>query len=471
MTKFPPIVKRPTAAICRLFRDRRGATAVILALALSGIVGFAGLGSEIAAWYLTTRAMQGAVSSAASSAAAELAAGAVSGTVPSNDQLTHTGRAVSATFSFTNGVSNTTVTINRLTDTGTGLPSNCDARLTTVGTYGCYVEAIVQQQQPRLLSALFISADPMITMRAVARANTTAGDTGCVLALSGATVSDVTLNGSVRMQFSNCALYDNSPMQSGSLNMNNNATITASAVYDVGTPNQTSGITTTDGIFTGVNPAADPYASVTMPTGSSCNDNSNEHNPNATVNASSTGGTYVFCGNVTMDSNGTAPTFNLGAGVYIFACGSSLTMTSGTLNATGGVTLVFERACPGHNAASSPGVINVSGNANLNITAPTSGTTAGIAIFQERYPTPGLTTCNGSNCNSLGGGGTLNITGAAYFPNNPVSYSGGSGGGGASQCTQLIANTITFSGNATFNNNCSGTGVRPIASTNGTLVM
>jgi hypothetical protein len=63
----------------------------------------------------------------------------------------------------------------------------------------------------------------------------------------------------------------------------------------------------------------------------------------------------------------------------------------------------------------------------------------------------------------------LNITGAAYFPNNPVSYSGGSAGGGASQCTQLVASTVTFSGNATFNNNCTGTGVKNISYTQGLL--
>ena len=45
------------------------------------------------------------------------------------------------------------------------------------------------------------------------------------------------------------------------------------------------------------------------------------------------------------------------------------------------------------------------------------------------------------------------------------------GAGGTSQCTQLIANTITFSGGATFNNNCAGTGTQTISLTNGQLVM
>ena len=100
MPQFPLMLKRPSLAIRQLIRDRRGAAAIMLAIALSGIVGFAGLGTEVAAWYFTTRSMQGAASSAAASAAAELAAATVAGSSITGDQLTHTGRAVSATFNF-----------------------------------------------------------------------------------------------------------------------------------------------------------------------------------------------------------------------------------------------------------------------------------------------------------------------------------------------------------------------------------
>src|SRR5437764_5559758 len=109
MPKFPSILKRPLRAVRRLIHDRSGAAAIMLAIALSGIVGFAGLGTEVAAWYFTTRSMQGAASSAAASAAAELAAATVAGSSITNDQLQHTGRAVSATFNFSNGVSSTVV--------------------------------------------------------------------------------------------------------------------------------------------------------------------------------------------------------------------------------------------------------------------------------------------------------------------------------------------------------------------------
>ena len=63
----------------------------------------------------------------------------------------------------------------------------------------------------------------------------------------------------------------------------------------------------------------------------------------------------------------------------------------------------------------------------------------------------------------------MDITGAAYFPKNPVKYAGGTAAGAASQCTELIASTIEFTGNSTFNNNCTGTGTKTISYTQGWL--
>ena len=68
------------------------------------------------------------------------------------------------------------------------------------------------------------------------------------------------------------------------------------------------------------------------------------------------------------------------------------------------------------------------------------------------------------------GTGTQNVTGAVYFPKETVKYSGGASSGGA-QCTQLVADQINFTGGSTFNSNCTGTGVKDVSYTNGTLVM
>src|SRR5947199_9229143 len=89
-----------------LLGDRAGATAIALALSLSGIVGVAGLGTEAASWYLTKRTMQGAADAAASTAAAALAAG-----VPSPN-FAPAAKSIAATYDFVDGSPGTTVTVN-----------------------------------------------------------------------------------------------------------------------------------------------------------------------------------------------------------------------------------------------------------------------------------------------------------------------------------------------------------------------
>ena len=453
--------RQPPSPVVGALRDRSGATAVAVALALTAVLGFAGLGTEAAGWYYTKRNMQSAADAAAATAGANLAITLQRGGTVSSSQFTTDAQSIAAKYGFVNGTGSTAVSVEYPPSTGTHSGNNS------------YVAVNISQPQPALLSGLFLSNGPTISARAVAKGNSKAADSGCVLALNGASISDVTLNGGVNMTFSNCALYDNSPLTggNGALYMSNNASLSASAVYVVGSPNQTTGITTTDGVFSGTNPAADPYANVALPTATTCDSTQKLTNPSTTLSATGTPAIYVFCKDVEMNTNGNNPVLTINPGIYIFSCGANLGMTSGTLQATGGVTLVFSHGLPcqgGGNPPSYPGSVNIQGNANLNITAPTSGPTAGIAIFQERTTCP---SSNGSSAcsNTLAGTGTLNITGAAYFPNNPVTYSGGTAGGGASQCTQLIASTITFSGNATFNNNCTGTGTKTISYTQGWL--
>lgn len=461
MNRFRSALYPRVHCISPILADCSGATAIAIAVSLTAILGLSGLGVEASNWYFTQRNMQSAADMAATTAAANLAKRLQTGGTAPQSQLQTDGRSIAGKYGFVDGVSSTSVTVNNGPSSG---PHSGDSK---------YVEVLISQAQQPLLSGLFLSSGPTIAVRAVAKANTQATDSGCVLALNGASISDVTLNGGVNMTFSNCALYDNSPLTggNGALYMSNNATMSASAVYVSGSANQTTGITTTDGVFTGTNPAPDPYAGVALPSASTCDDTQKLTNPSGSRTPHGTPAIWVFCKDVTMDANGNNPVLTLNPGIYIFSCGANLSMTSGTINATGGVTLVFEHGLPcqgGGNPPSYPGAINVQGNANLNITAPTTGSTAGIAIFQERTTCP---TSNGSSScsNTLAGTGTLNITGVAYFPNNPVSYSGGSAGGGASQCTQLVASTVTFSGNATFNNNCTGTGVKNISYTQGLL--
>src|ERR1044071_3927321 len=79
--------RQPPSPVLAL-RDRSGATAVAVALALTAVLGFAGLGTEAAGWYYTKRNMQSAADAAAATAGANLAITLQRGGTVSSSQFT-----------------------------------------------------------------------------------------------------------------------------------------------------------------------------------------------------------------------------------------------------------------------------------------------------------------------------------------------------------------------------------------------
>ena len=88
-----------------------------------------------------------------------------------------------------------------------------------------------------------------------------------------------------------------------------------------------------------------------------------------------------------------------------------------------------------------------------NFTAPISGTYSGIAFFGDRAGSTGRTS-------TFNGGSNMTITGAVYFPTQSIAYSGGSVSG--ANCTQLVADKITVTGNAYFSSTCQNDGMANI---------
>jgi hypothetical protein len=85
--------------------------------------------------------------------------------------------------------------------------------------------------------------------------------------------------------------------------------------------------------------------------------------------------------------------------------------------------------------------VSFSNGATVTLTAPTTGTYAGIAIFQSRSAT--------SATNSILGGAAVNITGAIYLPNQALDFYGGTSS--STPCTMIVANTLTLGGAAYIN--------------------
>jgi hypothetical protein len=104
---------------------------------------------------------------------------------------------------------------------------------------------------------------------------------------------------------------------------------------------------------------------------------------------------------------------------------------------------------------------SIGSNAVVNLTAPTSGDTAGIVLFADRNMPSGTAF-------KLTGGGTQTFGGAIYVPKAALEFVGGYESGQG--CTQVIADTISFAGNSNVTLDCSGYGTKPIGSLTASLV-
>ena len=108
--------------------------------------------------------------------------------------------------------------------------------------------------------------------------------------------------------------------------------------------------------------------------------------------------------------------------------------------------------------------VSIANGGAVTLTAPTTGPTAGIAFFGDP-----VVSGNNQGTETFTGGAVINITGAIYFPQQTVDFSGGVSN--PSGCTQLIAGTINFQGGANFSNNCASAGTSPIGSGGGATAL
>lgn len=166
--------------------------------------------------------------------------------------------------------------------------------------------------------------------------------------------------------------------------------------------------------------------------------------------ASFTAGSYTFCGPVSITGNNAVTfspglyygginisgnaTINFNPGTYILA-GGGLSVT-GNSSLTGAGVTFYDTTGFG-----SYGGIDLTGNEQANLSAPTSGALAGILFFQDR------SVAIGSAGSSITGNSESTFDGALYFPTTALTYNGNSSSSGY---TFLIADTLSITGNSTM---------------------
>ncbi len=137
---------------------------------------------------------------------------------------------------------------------------------------------------------------------------------------------------------------------------------------------------------------------------------------------------------IQVSGNASVTLSNAGSGIYIIE-GGGLSV-SGNASLSGNGVLIFN-AGSSYNGTTDGGAfgsISMGGNGTINLSGPTGGPYAGVAIFQAR---------DNSRALSLGGNGAAGVTSTIYAPAANVGLSGN-----ATVKGSLVVATLTVTGNA-----------------------
>ncbi len=407
---------------------RRGAVAIHIGIVMTVLSGMAGLGTEIPLVIYKHRQLQNAADAAALGGAVAILRG-----YPASPATE--AEAIAGALGFTSGTAGVTVTVN--TPPASGLYTN------TANA----VEVIAGQPQTLKLGGLFISSPLNVSARAVAVP--AASGSFCLLATDTGSATAATVSHGVDVSLNGCGLAVNAT-GAAALSVTGASTLTASTVSVGGQVNVSGGgiLDVTNGVKVNQPATPDPYASVSMPASSGCD------------YTGLTLGTGIhqmspgrYCNGVSI---GNGAIVSMTAGIYYIKSGT-FNVGGGSKLTGSGVTIVLTQNTSGY------ATVSMGNGAAVTLSAPASGSTSGILFFSDRN-------APNSGVNSFGGGASVLLTGALYFPTQQVTISNGAG---AAACTQLIAWHIQFSGGAAaaFNNNCANTGVSPIGSSSPAILV
>ena len=413
-----------------LVTDCSGASAVVVGLSMTALLGFAGMAVDASVWYTDKISAQGAADAAAYSAGKDIWSGDSATGAISN------ARAVAAQNRFTDGVGGVTVTVNVPPTSG---PNTANSSA---------VEVIINKPES-LMFAGFYQSSASVGARAVALSGSSSGGGYCVLALDPTAATTVNtygidLSNGADLDLSQCGLQLNTP-GSDALIVSGGAKLTAQTLSVVGNYSLSNGgkITVTGTKTVGAPAVADPYAGVATPAPGGCDHNSGSYSGNLTP------GTY--CGGLTISNGQNAV---MAAGVYILNSGTFKVAGGSKLDAHAGVTIVLTTN------GGSYATVEIDNGADVNLVAPNSGPTSGLAIMQDRNTPYGTVI--------VAGGAKMDVTGALYFPSMMVNFANGSTNN--STCTQLIAYRVNYAGGSKFGNNCAGVGTTAIGASATALV-
>ncbi|AZO30985.1 pilus assembly protein TadG-related protein [Mesorhizobium sp. M1B.F.Ca.ET.045.04.1.1] len=405
------------ASFSRIFRQfvsRRlrggegGNVATIFALALPVVVGGAGLGVETSYWYYSSLKLQATADAAAYAGALEKVAGSDTAAI-----------TAAATQSATdNGLGTGTIVVHTPPTSGPNTAKKA-------------VEVILNQDLDRMFTAIFTQSKVPEQARAVALI--TDASKACMRALDPAASQSVLFSGNTNVNLVGCSIMANSTA-SDAIKSQGSAGLSVDCLISVGgVVLNTPATTVCAAPITQALPASDPFSDLPAPAAT---------NPCKNVNGSKTSQTLqagTYCSG--MDLKGSVA---LSSGTYV---------VQGSFKINAGAVVTCAAPCTGVTIfMSGSNTVSMNGNATVTLSAPTSGTYSGVLFYGDRTGNAAQSTFNGT-ADSL-------LTGAIYFPKQQVNYLGNFSGTGG--CTQVVADTIQWSGSTTIKQDCTSLGMRDI---------
>ena len=432
---------------------QRGQTAILFTLGLTAMFGMVGLVTDLGYVYYRKQAAQ-AAAQAASSAAVKAAYNSSSGNFQCGTNGVVCSSAYPPTYSCPSSISgngSTNLEVGCLYAAANGYSGNQVTIQSGTGsvegiTSTYWVIVRVSEKLPLLFSAVAGAKNSTITARSVA-AYIVRSQGGCIYVIAPAGTS-FTTNGQANLQ-TGCGVWDNST-DANAVNLNGTGSFICVGVMNGNSCNpSTTSTTSIVGNYTcggsntnciqptptiGATSAGDPMAGLPVPSYNPGNCiTPPSWNGNQTYEQTNPTGTVCFNGDLGVQKG----TLQLDPGTYIFTgcSGNGGLGASGNGNIQGtGVFLYFTGGCSA----------SFTGQGNVNLKAPSSGTYEGVLMFQDKNDT--------SDMYLTGGSGQV-LNGVVYVPGvgSTLHYTGGSSSSNCPTCTQslsLVTYNLKIAGNS-----------------------
>jgi Flp pilus assembly protein TadG len=434
----------------RIFHDKSGAAATLVAIALPALIGLGALGAETGVWFTIKLRNQASTDAAAIAAAYQIIAGQTnlaSDLTPAASEAAgkngYTGNIPAVTYPFSDGTVSNAVSVT------------------------------MQQTQGALLAAMFITGVTVVTKAA---AVIEVLDPACILALAtggtGVEVADF-----AHLEMPNCSVVANSTTRDAIALHSSNSSITAATLVTAGEVSLQGNPVDPAALppelilgtlaMIGAPTIVDPYASLLthnflttgIPASGRCRGTPaggmRTYSGNCVIPGKSLSQTAIRLSANTQISGGwnipSGHTVDLSPGTYWITDGD-LTVQSGAVikcsgcdNVQGtGITIILTAQ------QTQIGTVSIDANAAFNLAAPHSGRFSGVVFVQDANGLRSGTRYTSSR-SAIHGNSSSTVNGLVYFPNSSMTFHGKPSTAGP-KCLLLVVGTANVDAPSNLDN-------------------